>query len=67
MLRAADPVYRLLGAPGQPPTAMPANGQLADGRLGYFIRAGKHSTTPEDWKAFLDFADQQWGPPPPRR
>ena len=28
------------------------------GRLGYFIRAGEHSTTPVDWNAFLDFADK---------
>ncbi len=67
VLRAAEPVYALLGAPGRPPAVMPPNGQLAGGRLGYFIRAGKHSTTPEDWKAFLDFADQQWGPPASRR
>lgn len=67
VLRAADPVYRLLGVPGRLPPEMPPNGRLAGGRLGYFIRAGKHSTTPEDWKAFLDFADLHGRPPSQRR
>jgi hypothetical protein len=60
MLRAADPVYRLLGVPGLADAQMPPVGQLSAGRLGYFIRPGKHSVTPEDWRAFLDFADHHW-------
>ncbi len=60
MLRAADPVYRLLGVPGLAAAEMPPVGQLSAGRLGYFIRPGKHSVTPEDWRAFLDFADHHW-------
>ena len=61
MLLAADPVYHLLGAPGLTAATMPAPGTLSKGRLGYFIRPGKHSTTPEDWQAFLDFLDFHWG------
>jgi len=61
MLRAADKVYRLVGAEGLAPTAMPAANTLVDSNLGYFIRPGKHSMTKEDWKYFLDFADKHLG------
>lgn len=61
MLVAATPVYRLLGVSGLAASTMPLPGTLVSSRLGYFYRAGKHSTTGEDWKAFLDFADAQWG------
>ncbi len=61
MLAAADPVYRLLGVEGVKVKTMPAVGQLVDSRLGYFIRAGKHSMNGEDWKVFLDFADKHLG------
>ena len=27
-------------------------------RLGYFIRAGRHSMTPADWTVYMDFADR---------
>ena len=30
---------------------------------GYFLRPGGHSLLKEDWKAFLDFADQHLGQP----
>ena len=62
MLVAATPVYRLLGVPGLEATRMPSPGTLIPSRLGYFLRTGKHAATPEDWKAFLDFADAQWDP-----
>jgi (4-O-methyl)-D-glucuronate---lignin esterase len=58
VLRAADPVYRLLGAGGLDAKAVPPLGRLVDSRLGYFIRAGKHSMTREDWEAFWKFADK---------
>jgi hypothetical protein len=63
MLQAADPVYRLLGVEGLEAKALPPEGKLVDSRLGYYIRAGKHSTTPEDWRVFADFADRHLGKP----
>jgi hypothetical protein len=38
---------------------MPEPGQLVNSTLGYYIRAGKHSMTREDWKIFADYADKQ--------
>ncbi len=66
MLVAADPVYRLLGVEGLAAKTMPETGRLLDSRLGFFIRAGKHSTTPADWKVFADFADRHFGRPTTR-
>jgi hypothetical protein len=63
VLRAADPVYRLLGAGGLDAKAVPPPGKLVDSKLGYFIRPGKHSMTRDDWEAFWDFADKQLGKP----
>jgi hypothetical protein len=59
VLKAADPVYRLLGVGGLETKEMPPPGQVSPGRLGYFIRPGKHSMTTADWKVFLDYADRQ--------
>jgi hypothetical protein len=61
MLKAAEPVYKLLKAGSLAADQMPEPGRLVDSRLGFFIRPGKHSTTPQDWKAFLDFADKNLG------
>lgn len=63
VLKAADPVYRLLGAGGLDAKAIPPLGKLVDSRLGYFIRAGKHSMTREDWEAFWNYADKHFGKP----
>ncbi|MBI4328147.1 MAG: acetylxylan esterase [Chloroflexi bacterium] len=63
VLRAAAPVYRLLGAGDFSATDLPPDGKLIDGTLGYFLRPGGHSLKPEDWKAFLDFADKRLGVP----
>jgi hypothetical protein len=60
VLKATDPVYHLLGVKGLEITTMPPLNQLAGERLGYYIREGKHSMTPSDWKVFMDFADKQW-------
>jgi len=61
MLRAADPVYRLVAGDGLGATEMPELGKLLPSRLGYFIRPGKHLMAPEDWAAWLDYADR-WLP-----
>ncbi len=58
MLQEASKVYKFLGVEGLNGTAMPEPGKLINSRLGYFYRNGKHATTGEDWKAFLDFADK---------
>ena len=62
VLRAADPVYRFLGARGLEAAEMPPEGRLVSSPLGYYIRAGKHSMTASDWTVFMDFADAQWRP-----
>lgn len=61
MLKGADCVYRLVCGEGLSANAMPEPRKLVDSRLGYFIRPGPHSMTREDWTAFLDFADRQFG------
>jgi hypothetical protein len=58
MLRAADPVYKLVAGDGLGATQMPAVSQLLPSRLGYYIRPGKHSMTREDWAVWLDYADK---------
>ncbi len=58
MLRAADPVYRLVAGEGLRAEKMPEVGVLLDSRLGFYIREGKHSMTAPDWKVWLDFADK---------
>jgi hypothetical protein len=63
VLKAAEPVYRLLGAGGLDAKTMPEPGVLVDSVLGYYIRPGKHSMTRGDWKVFLDYADKRLGKP----
>jgi hypothetical protein len=63
VLKAADPVYRFLNAGGLEAQSMPETSRLIDSKLGYYIRPGKHSMTPEDWQVFLDFADKHFGSP----
>jgi len=62
MLKAADPVYKLLGAGGLDSTQSPELNKLIKSRLGYFLRPGKHSMNRQDWEAFLDFADAHAAP-----
>lgn len=60
MLRAAAPVYALLGVQLADLSKKPEQGRLLEGPLGYYIRAGKHSMTADDWRVFMDFADAQF-------
>jgi hypothetical protein len=61
MMKAAQPVYRLLGSTGLGSSERPPMRMLLNSPLGYFIRPGKHSMDREDWGVFLDFADKQLG------
>lgn len=58
VLRAADLVYRLLGARGLDTTEMPPLGRLVDSTLGYYIRESGHWVGWEYWRVFLDFVDR---------
>ena len=59
VLRAATPVYDLLGVKGLEADAMPKPGDpLITSRLGYKIRPGNHAMGPEDWETFFAFADK---------
>ena len=62
MLRGADPVYRLIAGDGLGGTTMPEVGKLLPSRLGYFIRSGKHSMAPEDWAAWIEYAERWMKP-----
>ncbi|MCA1685343.1 MAG: acetylxylan esterase, partial [Planctomycetia bacterium] len=66
VLKAAEPVYKLLGAGDLEATRVPETGKLVDSTLGYAIRTGKHSMTRDDWAFFLDFADTHFGRRGPR-
>ncbi len=64
VLKAADPVYRLLGVAGIDPAApMPPVDTPVGDRLAYQIRPGKHSMEPRDWTVWLDHADKHLGKP----
>ncbi|MCI0699980.1 MAG: acetylxylan esterase [Planctomycetia bacterium] len=58
VLSAAAPAYKLYGDEKPVAAQMPETGKLSDSRLGYFIRAGKHSMTSPDWKVYIQFADK---------
>lgn len=57
----AGPVYRLFGLEGVGADRFPQAGRpLHTGNIGYHLRAGRHNLTADDWKCFMDFADQKW-------
>jgi hypothetical protein len=60
-LRAAEPVYRMLGAGDLDAREMPAVNTLVGSTLGYHIRPGKHSMGRDDWAVFLKYADIHLG------
>lgn len=57
VLKGAAGVYKLFGLPGVETPTRPPAGKLLKGRLGYYIRPGKHSMTASDWGVFMDYAD----------
>lgn len=56
--KAAEPVYRLLGAEGLPAEAWPPVDSSVQGGIGYHVRSGGHDVQPFDWKQYLAFADK---------
>ena len=54
----ADPVYRLPCGDGMAQKEWPEPSHLLMGRIGYFLRPGKHDVTLEDWKAYIAFAER---------
>ncbi len=56
--KAAEPVFRLLGAEGLPAEAWPPVGRSVQGGIGYHVRPGGHDVQDFDWKCYLDFADK---------
>lgn len=55
----AGPVYRLLGAKDLGVTEVPAlDKPVATGSLAFHYHSKGHTSVPEDWKTFLDFAER---------
>ncbi len=57
-LKAAEPVYALLGKSGLPAEKWPPVNTPTQGYLGYHLRQGKHDIKAYDWQQYLDFADR---------
>ena len=58
--KAAEAVYRLLGAEGLPCETWPEVGKSVQGGIGYHVREGKHDVLPFDWEQYLRFADKHF-------
>lgn len=56
--KAAEPVYRLLGAEGLPCETWPEPGRSVQGGIGYHVREGKNDVLTFDWEQYLSFADK---------
>jgi len=56
VLRAASPVYRLLGSTGIMAEKMPAVNVMVGGTLGYRLRPGPHYIGEKDWADAISFA-----------
>ena len=59
VLRAASPVYRLLGVVGVPDDAQPETAKRMGDRLCFYSRDVIHTVDKVYWDVFLDFADDQ--------
>jgi hypothetical protein len=59
-LKAAVPVYQLLGASGLGADEMPELDTPVFGTLGYHIRRGEHELTEYDWEQYLRFVEYHW-------
>ncbi len=62
-LKAAGDVYQLLTGTKLQESEMPPLNTLIGNRMGYHIRPGRHNIGEEDWKVFMDFADQNFPHP----
>jgi len=54
----AEPVYRLLGAPGLDVSTMPPPDMPVGHGIGYHVRHGGHGLTGYDWEQYMDFGDR---------
>jgi len=57
-LKAAGPVFRLLGTQGIGPGKFPAPDQPILGHTSFLYRTGEHQITAYNWDLFLQFADK---------
>ena len=59
VMKAAEPVYKLLGVEDLAAEKMPEPGAAPIlSRLAFSYRKGKHSMIEEDWQTFFAFADK---------
>lgn len=57
-LQAAAPAWTVLGKTDLDVQTQVVAGRLTQGRLGTYLRQGKHAITADDWAAFLDYCDR---------